>query len=168
MSERRLGNVGGGTILLLLRHISQAQPIAFGIFFLGGIKGPSRATAPALVTLMIVMLYVSGYFKPLARAQPSTLERNDLSFFLPVEAWKSQKDRGDLASKMDQEADTDQAKRGTLTAPQSKARQTFLLCSSQQQKEQKRYSLPLYRAWQICFLSSCSRTESHLHCWRAY
>lgn len=58
----------GGSILLFFSMITSHQPsrletAAFGIFFLGGIKGPSRTLSSVLVTLMMVMLYASGYFK---------------------------------------------------------------------------------------------------------
>lgn len=77
--------MGGGTILLSLRHSAKHSPLPLGF------SSWEESKALALITLMVVTLYVSGYFKPLAKTQPSALERNDLSFFLPVKARKSQR-----------------------------------------------------------------------------
>lgn len=56
--------MAGGTILLFYYNCiilaKRISAIAFGIFFLGEIKGPSRSVSSVLVTLMMAMLYVPG------------------------------------------------------------------------------------------------------------
>lgn len=56
--------MAGGTILPFYYNCitlaKQIRAIAFGIFFLGEIKGPSRSVSSVLATLMMAMLYVLG------------------------------------------------------------------------------------------------------------
>ena len=98
-----------------------------------------RSMASAAVTLMIAILYASGYFKTLAKARPSTswrwvLLQDEGLVTSPVQACKSQRIVGDLASKMDQETHTDQAERGTPT-PSSLEPARPLWSLQSQQKE---------------------------------
>lgn len=69
---------------------SRLEAVAFGIFFLGGIKGPSRMLSSVLVTLMMVMLYASEYFKAPCQIIALCFASNDLSLFPPAEACRSQ------------------------------------------------------------------------------
>lgn len=64
---------------------SRLEPIALGIFFQGGIKGHSMTISSVLVTLTMVMLYVSGHFKAPFQITALHLASNDLSLFLPAE-----------------------------------------------------------------------------------
>lgn len=85
---------------------SRLEPGAFGIFFLGGIRGPSTTMSSVLVTPTMVMLYVSGHFKALCQITALHFASNDLSLFARAEACKSQRITCDKAGKADQEAHT--------------------------------------------------------------
>lgn len=68
-------------IIIALCWLSRLEPIVFGVFSLGGIKGPRTAITLVFITLTTVILDVSGYVTAPAKSQASTFESNDLSLF---------------------------------------------------------------------------------------
>ena len=89
-----------------------------------------RSMASASVTLKIAILYASG------PCQGTALHFWDEGLVtLPVGACRSQRIIGDLASKMDQEAHTDQAEGGTPIASGLEPDRPLWSVQSQQQRE---------------------------------
>lgn len=100
---------------------SGLEAVAFGIFFLGGIKGPSRMLSSVLVTLMMVMLYASEYFKAPCQIIALCLQvMTCYSFHQQKLAEAKGSSVICTANKTDQEAHTDQGEGSTLLVPSLK------------------------------------------------